>query len=203
MSRCILYFVITAYPLTLENPSIKVHHQQNAYLLKPSSVTCILLKPKPAYTLRHSFHEALWGGSSILCLFFLFKYLQQKKGSDVKCCLQNWDWELLDLQLVFNWGFWYEWWNYWATALSHLASRMYDFWIFLLFPWPFLSLPELKSWRLLSLHLSPCSSSLNVMTENIIHVLMAPRVIISSQTFLLTPTLMCLSRACRVSPFYV
>ena len=30
--------------------------------------------------------------------------------------------------------------------LSHLASRMYDFWIFLLFPWPFLSLPELKPW---------------------------------------------------------
>ena len=52
MSRCILYFVITTYPLTLENPSIKVHHQQNPYLLKPSSVTCILLKPKPAYTLK-------------------------------------------------------------------------------------------------------------------------------------------------------
>lgn len=53
VSGCILYFVITAYPLTLENASIKVHHQQNPYIRKPvSDITCILLKPKPAYTLK-------------------------------------------------------------------------------------------------------------------------------------------------------
>ena len=131
----ILYVVITTYPLTLENTSIKVHHQQNPYFLKPfSDVTCISLKPTPAYTWKHSFREALWGRSSILFLCFWFKCLQEQKGSDVKGCIQNCEMRLRtlgfsSLYLIGDFDM--------SSGIvgpkhwNHLASRMYGFWIFL------------------------------------------------------------------------
>lgn len=47
ISRCILYIVLVAHPLTAENSPFKVHHQQNPYVLRLfSEITFTLLNPK-------------------------------------------------------------------------------------------------------------------------------------------------------------